>query len=60
MWLVGENGLVSRTHVVVGELVGSDMVEIKSGVDSGDTLVVAGTGAMREGLKVKPVVEVTF
>jgi len=53
VWLVGDDGGVKKRVVQVGKLL-DDQVIIKEGLAVGDRIVVAGVGALSEGMKVRP------
>ncbi|MGO1501332.1 MAG: efflux RND transporter periplasmic adaptor subunit [Marinobacter sp.] len=53
VWLVGDKGAVEKRVVKVGQLV-ADHVVVKDGLAVGDKVVVAGVGALTEGMKVRP------
>lgn len=53
VWLVGEEGVVEKRVVQVGQLV-DDHVVVKDGLAMGDKVVVAGVNALTEGMKVRP------
>jgi RND family efflux transporter MFP subunit len=44
---------VSRAMVTIGDMSGADIL-ITSGLESGDTIAVAGAAHLREGMKVRP------
>ncbi|MFV8825315.1 efflux RND transporter periplasmic adaptor subunit [Thauera sp. WH-2] len=53
VWVVGQDGRVTRRPVHTGAIVGADMV-VASGLASGERIVAAGVGALREGMAVRP------
>lgn len=53
VWRVDKDDRVERCSVVLGSLVGKDMVSVKSGLRAGDVVVTAGVYQLREGEKVK-------
>lgn len=59
-WVVSAEGIVSKRVIEVGGLMSADKIEVTSGLNLGDQVIVAGTGVVRDGLKVKPVTEVLF
>lgn len=54
VWVVGEDGRVSRRAVTVG-LQGTNVVEITSGVQPGERVVVEGAALLSEGARVRVV-----
>lgn len=52
VWVVGEDDLVARRSVQVG-LEGSDRVEIVSGLEPGDQVVVGGGSLLSDGARVR-------
>ena len=52
VWQVDEAGIVHATPVAIGGIEGN-MVRIASGLNSGNTVVVAGANLLRDGEKVK-------
>lgn len=56
VWLVGDDGVVTKREIQAGKLL-DDQVVIKQGLAVGDRIVVAGVGALREGMKVRPLQE---
>ena len=53
VWVVGAGGQVTRSDVVVGDIRGGQ-VAVASGLNAGERIVTAGVGALREGMKVRP------
>lgn len=53
VWVVGAGGQVTRTGVVLGDVRGGQ-VTVTSGLQAGQRIVTAGVGALREGMKVRP------
>lgn len=53
VWVVADDGGVSRRPVVPGELRGGDVL-IGQGLQAGERIVVAGVSGLREGMKVRP------
>jgi len=53
VWVVGAGGKVTRSDVVVGDIRGGQ-VTVASGLNAGERIVTAGVGALREGMKVRP------
>ena len=53
MWVVDKESRVELREVVLGELMGRDMVSIRQGLNSGDEVVTAGVYRLREGERVK-------
>lgn len=54
VWIVDENSMtVSKKTVYIGQLLMHDYVEIVSGINSGETVVVAGVNQLSEGQKIK-------
>lgn len=53
VWVVSADGRVARRNVVPGEICGGD-VTLASGLKAGERIVTAGVGALREGMKVRP------
>lgn len=53
VWQVGDDGSVSRREVSTGDIRGAD-IDIRSGLAPGDRVIAAGLGALREGMKVRP------
>lgn len=53
VWLVGDDGEIQKRVVEVGKLL-DDQVIIEDGLAVGDRIVVAGVGALSEGMKVRP------
>jgi hypothetical protein len=51
--VVGADGQVTRSDVVVGDIRGGQ-VAVASGLNAGERIVTAGVGALREGMKVRP------
>ncbi|BDD12402.1 hemolysin D (plasmid) [Fulvitalea axinellae] len=55
VWVLNpETNTVEERKVTVGNLVSSSMIEISSGVKSGDLVVTAGVHRLHDGQKVKP------
>jgi len=54
VWIVDTGSMtVKKQHVVLGNFVGKEYVEIKKGLKSGQTIVSAGSKRLVEGQKVK-------
>jgi membrane fusion protein, multidrug efflux system len=53
VWVVAAAGQVTRSDVVLGEIRGGQ-VAVVSGLNSGERIVSVGVGALREGMKVRP------
>ena len=53
VWVVDADGRVARRDVVPGEVIGGN-VALASGLKAGERIVTAGVGALREGMKVRP------
>ncbi len=53
VWVVQDDGRVARRPVRTGAIVGADIV-VESGLASGERIVAAGVGALREGMPVRP------
>lgn len=53
VWIISAGDSVMRREVTLGELFGTDMVTIRSGILPGDRVVTAGVYQLREGEKVK-------
>lgn len=53
VWVVDKESRVELREVVLGELLGRDMVSIKQGLRSGEEVVTAGVYRLREGEQVK-------
>ncbi len=60
VWIVNDDGTVSKRPVETGDLVGSSSILITSGLKTGDTLAVAGASSLKEGMQVKPIDKVEF
>lgn len=56
VWLVGDDGEVKKRVVQVGQLL-DDQVIVQEGLAVGDRIAVAGVGALKEGMKVRPLQE---
>jgi multidrug efflux pump subunit AcrA (membrane-fusion protein) len=53
VWVVDSaNMTVKKKEVKVGRLSGSENIDVLEGLEGGETLVVAGVKALREGMKV--------
>ena len=60
VWVVdAESNRVSKQEISTGELVGNDQVVVNSGVEQGTTIAVSGVNVLRDGMKIRPVAEVT-
>lgn len=53
VWLVGDQGQVSRANVTLGDIRGAQ-VSVVSGLSARQRIVTAGVSALREGTKVRP------
>lgn len=53
VWVVDSGGQVARVGVALGE-VRADRVVVVSGLNAGERIVTAGTHALRDGMKVRP------
>jgi multidrug efflux pump subunit AcrA (membrane-fusion protein) len=53
VWVADEDGTVSRRPVAMGATVG-DGVILTDGVEPGEIVVTAGLGALREGMRIRP------
>ena len=53
VWVVDANSSVQLREVVLGELLGRDMVSVTRGLSSGERVVTAGVYRLREGEKVR-------
>ena len=53
VWVVSNEERVERRDVTLGSLVGSDGVELLSGVEAGDRVVTAGVYQLSEGEQVR-------
>lgn len=53
VWVVDSSMRVRRREVVLGGLLGSDMVSVSSGLESGEEVVTAGVYRLHEGESVK-------
>lgn len=60
VWTVDSNDLVHSQIVSTGDMMGTGNIQVLSGLNTGDRVVIAGVQAMREGRKIKPVEEVSF
>ena len=59
MWLVNSQAMtVQRRPVTLGELIGTDSIEILDGVSSGEVIAVTGVSMLREGAKIRDLSEV--
>jgi multidrug efflux pump subunit AcrA (membrane-fusion protein) len=54
VWVVDNNGVVSKQDVDLGEARGAD-VAIAKGVSAGDRVIAAGVSEMQEGMTVRPI-----
>lgn len=52
VWVIGENEVVTRRPVKVGQATGS-RIEITEGLQPGERIAVAGVNSLREGLRVR-------
>lgn len=52
VWVVS-NGKVRRQAIVLGDIFGHDMVEVRKGLESGDVVVTAGIYRLQDGQEVK-------
>lgn len=61
VWVIdlATNSAQART-VVTGSLTGTESIQIISGLTPGETIAIAGVTRVREGMKVRPVTEITF
>ncbi|MFR9523877.1 MAG: efflux RND transporter periplasmic adaptor subunit [Rikenellaceae bacterium] len=53
VWIINRENRVERREVSLGELYSTDRVIVKSGVESGERVVVAGVYQLQDGAKVK-------
>ena len=60
VWIVEKDNTVRRQPVATGELVGTEQIEVTSGLEAGDVIVVAGVSSLTEGMEISPVTEVGF
>ncbi|UTA47269.1 efflux RND transporter periplasmic adaptor subunit [Simiduia sp. 21SJ11W-1] len=60
VWRLDEQNRVHRQAVILGDPVGSKSITLLNGLKAGDVIVIAGLGALTEGLEVKPVTEVRY
>jgi excinuclease UvrABC helicase subunit UvrB len=49
---------VGRRPVGLGDLVGTDSIQILDGVNSGEMIAVTGVSMLREGMKIRDLSEV--
>ena len=58
VWIVDESVMsVARRPVRTGELSGSDAIELVDGVELGETIAVSGATQLRDGMKVRELVQ---
>ncbi|MEM7725741.1 MAG: efflux RND transporter periplasmic adaptor subunit [Cyanobacteria bacterium P01_A01_bin.45] len=57
VFVVSENNIVSAREVTTGEIINGGKVEIKSGLQTGDKVVLKGAGYIKDGDKVRVVNE---
>ena len=57
VWVVDNNGLVSKQPVTLGEASGSQVV-VKTGLKAGDTVVAAGVSEIIDGMTIRPITAV--
>ncbi len=58
VWIVDEGAMtVARRPVRTGELSGSDAIELVDGVEPGETIAVSGATQLRDGMKVRELVQ---
>jgi len=61
VWVVDpDENRTKRRHVTTGGLTGTDRMEIKDGLESGETIAISGVSLLREGMLVKPVEKVEY
>lgn len=53
VWVVNKAGQVQRAPVALGDVRGGQ-IALRSGLNGGERIVAAGVGALREGMKVRP------
>lgn len=53
VWVVGAEGRAERRKIVVGEIRGASIL-VGQGLKGGERIVAAGGGAVREGMKLRP------
>lgn len=56
VWIVGENGIVTRRTVELGS-VRSHGIEVRAGLSAGDVVATAGVNFLQEGQRVRPLTE---
>ncbi len=62
VWVVDEEDQTSieKRPVTTGEFTGSDQIRISEGLNFGETIVIGGVSRLREGMKIRPIKEVSF
>jgi RND family efflux transporter MFP subunit len=59
VWIVDQQTMtVGRRPVSLGDLVGTDSIEISDGVGSGEMIAITGVSMLREGMKIRDLSEV--
>ena len=60
LWVVDtESSQVRKQEVTTGELVGNDRIVVLKGLAQGETIAVSGVNFLRDGMKIRPVAEVS-
>ena len=61
VWLVKQpENTVHARKVTLGNLSGTDQIEIISGIESGEMIAIAGVSQLREGMQVRPVDRIDY
>ena len=59
VWIIDRSdSTVSKRKVEIGDLTGSGLINVVSGLEPGETIAVAAVTQLREGMQVRPVEEV--
>ncbi len=61
VWVVdSESMTVHRREVSIGELTGTENIEIVEGLESEEMIAISGVSRLREGMKIRPVDKIEF
>ncbi len=61
VWVVDSESMTTRRReVTVGELTGTENIEIVEGLESGEVIAISGVSRLREGMEVRPVDKIEF
>ncbi len=59
-WVLDKDNRVRQQNISTTQLIGRDQVEVLSGLQAGDRVVVAGLSKLSDGMQVKPIDRVKF